>query len=369
MTRRGTAHLPLHGGKAPRWLFERMVQLAGAISIAIVRDYGPDEMLRRLSDPFWFQAFGCVLGFDWHSSGVTTTVCGALKEATKEYGSEMGFVVCGGKGKTSRRTPEEIDRVCQTSGDNGASLIHASRTAAKVDSAALQDGYQVYQHSFFFIPGAGEQWCVVQQGMNDAEGYARRYHWLSGVRPSLVSDPHAAVADDHRGVFLNLVAEEASQHQACLTDLSREHPDRLLEEASPLFAEPMPLFELAMPRRHTLSTGHIDPRALRKVLVSTYEKQATDFETLLGTPGLGPKALRSLSLIAEVIHNQPASRRDPAAYSFAHGGKDGHPYHVNRLLYDENIDRLRTALNQAQVGHSDKLHSYKRLAKFVDGLG
>ena len=367
--RRGSAHLPLHGGKAPAWLFRRMTEMAGAISAAIVLEYGPIELLRRLSDPFWFQAFGCVLGFDWHSSGVTTTVCGALKEAQKRYGADLGVVVCGGKGATSRKTPEEIDRICQKSGDDGAGLIHASRTSAKVDSAALQDGYQLYQHTFFFVPGGSDDaqapWCVVQQGMNTQARYARRYHWLSEQARNLVSDPHAAIAAERRGETLNLVAGEINAHRVALADLARSHPEKVLAEAARLNPDPLPLFELELPERHTLTTAHINQRQLRKVLIETYEHQAEDFEALLGVQGVGPMTLRSLSLIAEVIHNAPASHRDPAAYSFAHGGKDGHPYHVNREVYDCNIDHLRTALQQAKVGRSEKLHSFKRLAAFL----
>jgi hypothetical protein len=328
-------------------------------------------MLRRLSDPFWFQALGCVLGFDWHSSGVTTTVCGALKECQKKYGADLGFVVCGGKGATSRRTPEEIDRVCQRSGDDGATLALLSRTSAKVDNACVQDGYQVYHHTFFFLPGTGRSlapWCVVQQGMNPDAGYARRYHWLDEGTIDPVSDPHAAVADDVRTEALNLVAGETPGHRTAIAELARLHPDKLLEEAGSLLTAPLPLFELELPRRHSLTTADVDPRQLRKVLISTYEQQAEDFASLLGVTGVGPATLRSLSLLAEVIHNSPASRRDPAAYSFAHGGKDGHPYFVNRRVYDQSLDHLRTSLEHAKIGRSDKLDSFKRLARFVAEL-
>jgi hypothetical protein len=333
-----------------------MVQMAGAIGTLIVRDGGPEELLRRLSDPFWFQAFGCVLGFDWHSSGVTTTVCGALKEAARHCGGDLGLVVCGGKGATSRKTPEDIRRACERSGDDAEPLLRASRLAAKVDSAAVQDGYQVYHHCLLFAPGRGA-WCVVQQGMNTANRYARRYHWLSEQLASFVADPHAAVACDARGPALNLVAGDTDAHRLALAAVAREHPERVLREARPLLKhDPCPLFDglfpeekpapadLVMPPRHELTVSHLDPGALRKVLLRTYECQAADFEGLLGETGLGAQALRSLSLIAEVIYNAPASRRDPAAYSFAHGGKDGHPYRVNRALYDANLERLRVGL-------------------------
>lgn len=375
-----TADLPLHSGSAPAWLFRRMVAMAGAITTLIVRDSGPLELLQRLSDPFWFQAFGCVLGFDWHSSGVTTTVCGALKEAARRCGSDLGIVVCGGKGATSRRTPEEICRACDRAGMAADALLYASRTAAKVDSAAVQDHYQLYHHCFFFIPSS-RAWCVVQQGMNPALRYARRYHWFSGELQSYVADPHSAVACDHRGPVLNLVAGEGSTHRQAIAAVAREHPDRILREVRPLLAGPhMPLFDgpltvaepkpadLNLPGRHRLSTKDLNPASLKKVLLQTYERQAQQFEQLLGERGIGPQALRSLSLLAEVIYQAPASRRDPAAYSFAHGGKDGHPYAVNRQLYDANIERLRAAIHAAKIGHTDKVEALRGLAAFTARL-
>jgi len=361
-----------------------MTELAGAVGSLIVREHGPVELLRRLSDPFWFQAFGCVLGFDWHSSGVTTTVCGALKEANKRWGYDLGIIVCGGKGAASRKTPDEIRRACDKTGDPAESLVYASKTAAKVDSAALQDNYELYHHCFIFTPGQ-PYWCVVQQGMDAKVRYARRYHWLSSRMHSFVSDPHAAVACDRRGKVLNLVASEADQHRNALTALSREHPDRVLREMRPfLEKQRLPLFdgpasarrngstataELVMPARHGLSAKDLSPAALKKVLVKTYERQAPEFEQLLGEPGIGAEAMRSLSLLAELIYHAPASRRDPAAYSFAHGGKDGFPYPVNRQLYDENIDRLRRAVEGAKIGQSDKVEALKALSKFMARLG
>jgi uncharacterized protein len=371
-----TTDLPLHSGSAPAWLFRRMVEMAGAITTLIVRDSGPLEVLKRLSDPFWFQAFGCVLGFDWHSSGVTTTVCGALKEAARRCGSDMGIVVCGGKGATSRRTPEEICRACDRTGTPADALLYASRTAAKVDGAAVQDNYQLYHHAFFFVPSDGT-WCIVQQGMNPALRYARRYHWFSQKLQSFVVDPHAAVACDHRGPVLNLVAAEGATHRQAVAAVAREHPDRILREVSPLHAGPhMPLFDmpgekqadLQLPAHHHLSVGNLNPASLKKVLLKTYERQAHEFEQILGEPGIGPRALRSLSLLAEVIYQAPASRRDPAAYSFAHGGKDGHPYAVNRQLYDANLDRLRQTINAAKIGRTDKVEALRSLAAFATRL-
>lgn len=380
MSRTKTADLPLHTGSAPAWLFRRMVEMAGAIITLIVRENGPEEVLRRLSDPFWFQAFGCVLGFDWHSSGVTTTVCGALKEAARRYGSDLGIVVCGGKGATSRRTPEEIRRACDRTGAPADALLYASRTAAKVDSAAVQDHYQLYHHCFFFTP-ASRAWCIVQQGMNPALRYARRYHWLSEALPSYVADPHAAVACDQRGAIRNLVAGEGEAHRQAVAALAREHPERILREVRPLLTGPhMPLFDpplpapqttaadVQFPAHHRLSVKDLDPLSLKKVLLKTYERQAPEFEHLLGEPGIGPQALRSLSLLAEVIYQAPASRRDPAVYSFAHGGKDGHPYAVNRRLYDANLERLRETINAAKIGRTDKVEALRTLAAFTARL-
>jgi hypothetical protein len=378
MPPRKTADLPLHDGHAPVWLMRRMVQMAGAIGTLIVRDGGPEELLRRLSDPFWFQAFGCVLGFDWHSSGVTTTVCGALKEACRQYGSDLGLVVCGGKGATSRKTPDDIRRACDRSGEDAGPLIRASRLAGKIDSAAVQDGYQLYHHCFLFAPHRG-LWGVVQQGMNTATRYARRYHWLSEQMPGFVTDPHAAVACDRRGATLNLVAGEADAHRAAVAALSREHPERVLREVRPLLKdEHLPLFDglepepagdgLKMPAHHELSLRHLDPSSLRKVLLNTYERQAQDFEQLVGEEGVGPHTLRSLSLIAEVVYNALASRRDSAAYSFAHGGKDRQPYRFNRALYDANLERLRQAIDRAKIGQTDKVEALRSLAEFTARL-
>lgn len=354
-----------------------MVDMAAAITSLVVRESGPVELLRRLSDPFWFQAFGCVLGFDWHSSGVTTTVCAALKEVSRNRRQDLGIIVCGGKGATSRKTPEDIRRACDRTGDPADSLVYASRMAAKVDNAAVQDGYQLYHHTFLFVPGRGV-WGVVQQGMNTGRRYARRYHWMSERMPSFVADPHAAVACDRRVKTLNLVASEGEQHRRALVAVGREHPDRVLRELRPyLDGAPLPLFDrvapgsrasLSMPANHRLTTRGLKPSSLKKVLVRSYERQATDFEELLGEPGMGPEALRSLSLVAELVYEAPACRRDPAAYSFAHGGKDGHPYAVNRALYDANIQRLQRAIEAARIGQTEKVDALKALAKFTARL-
>ncbi len=354
--RRSYANLPLHGGKAPRWLFNRMRRLAGAIAEAICREFGPEELLVRVSDPWWFQGFGCALGFDWHSSGLTTTVCGALKEGTKPFAKEVGLFVCGGKGGRSRKTPQEIQDACETTGQDADRLVYASRMSAKVDSAALQDGYQLYHHCFFFTTTG--RWAVVQQGMNEGTRYARRYHWLADRVKDFVCEPHAAIASERRGVALNMVAAESDGSRTASAEAARTHPDRLLSELSSLTA-------LTLPARHELLLRDINPSHLHKVLLTTYERQPEDFERLLSLRGVGPKTIRSLALIAELIYEAPASRRDPAVYSFAHGGKDGYPYPVNREVYDQTIEFLRMSIAQAKLGQSDKRDALRQLARFI----
>ncbi len=353
--RTGTARLPLHSGKAPRWLFERMVLLARETVRHIVAEHGTGEFVRRMSDPFWFQAFGCVLGFDWHSSGVTTTTCGAVKEAIRGLDNELGVYACGGKGAVSRRTPAEINAACERAGKAADPLIYASRMSAKIDSAAVQDGYKLYHHSFFF-DGAG-QWCVVQQGLNDGDGTARRYHWLGDRIDCFVNEPHAAICCDRRGHALNLVAPESRPAQAAMVEIASQ-PDR------EVVAVTAKLPELALPARHQVRSVDIDPRYLHKILLRTYEAQPADFETLLGIEGVGAKTLRALALTAELIYGTPASTRDPARFSFAHGGKDGTPFPVDRDSYDRTIEVLHTALARAGVDRSERTAALRRLAAF-----
>ena len=345
----GYASLPLHGGKAPAWLFGRMVRLSREILIYLASEYGTREVLRRLSDPYWFQAFGCVLGFDWHSSGVTTTVCGAVKEGLKDIDRDLGFFAAGGKGKTSRKAPSEIVASCDRLGRDPRPLVYASRTAAKVDSAAVQDGYQLYHHVFFFT--ADGDWCVVQQGMSDATNMARRYHWLSDNVQSYVNEPHAAVCCDARTQTLNLVAAENAPVRDGAAVLAREKPETVL---------------LEMPRHHAVTAADVDSKYLRKILLRTYENPPADFEALLATPGVGAKTLRALALTAELVYGTPASFRDPARYSFAHGGKDGTPFPVDRATYDKTIDVLHQALNKAGVARTEKVHAFRRLASFAN---
>jgi hypothetical protein len=360
--RTGIANLPLHGGKAPRWLFERMTRLAREIVIVIVRDFGPEEVLKRLSDPYWFQAFGCVLGFDWHSSGVTTTVCGAVKQGVRGLDSELGLFVAGGKGGASRKTPSEIELAGGHLSVKPTDLVSASRLSAKVDSAGLQDGYQLYHHAFFFTKKG--HWAVVQQGMNEVTRYARRYHWLGqGPSPlsetkSFVSDPHAAVCCDRSGSVLNMVAREGTEARVVSTRLSWERPDKLVKELDKLKT-------LNMPLRHHTSLADIHPQRLYKIFLSTYERHPDDFKTLLAMGGVGAKTIRALSLISELVYGVKQPLRDPVRFSFAHGGKDGHPYPVDRITYDESVEFLRSAVSQAKVGNTERLKAIKRLGGFV----
>jgi hypothetical protein len=353
--RSGTAHLPLHGGRAPAWLFGRMVRLSREITANIVQEYGSEEMLRRLSDPYWFQAFGCVLGFDWHSSGVTTTVTGALKEGLRGTEKDFGICVGGGKGAVSRRTPGEIIDYCDRLSLDPRPLVYASRMSAKVDSAAVQDGYQLYHHAFFFTPAGA--WCVVQQGMNDANGMARRYHWLASQLRSFVNEPHVAVCAEREAPTLNLVAAESEAARSASATLAREKPQVVLSALTDL-----PL--LSMPRRHAVLLADVNPQHLDKILLKTYERAPENFETLLGMEGVGAKTLRALALASEIIHGAPASTRDPARFSFAHGGKDGFPYPVDVDTYDKTIETLRAAVNKANVDRSERVKALKRLVEY-----
>ena len=368
----GYASLPLHGGKAPAWLFGRMVRLSREIVMYLASEYGTRDVLRRLSDPFWFQAFGCVLGFDWHSSGVTTTVCGAVKEGIKEIDAELGFFAAGGKGNVSRKTPQQIADACDRIGADAQPLVYASRTAAKVDSAAVQDGYQLYHHVFFFT--AAGDWCVVQQGMSDANRMARRYHWLSQSVTSFVDEPHQAICCDARVDTLNLVAHENDPVRRASAELAAQKPDvtlkalekvRLKPDAtySPAATYSPPLLE--MPRRHEL-LPELDVASpyLEKILVKTYERAPKDFEALLGIEGVGPKTLRALALASELVHGTSATMRDPARFSFAHGGKDGTPFPVDKITYDKTIEILNKAINRSAIDRSEKVKAFRRLADF-----
>jgi hypothetical protein len=360
----GTANLPLHGGSAPPWLFKRMCLLAGEIVEALVYEHGQEEFLRRLSDPYWFQALSCVLGFDWHSSGTTTVTTGALKMALSP--GRHGIAVAGGKGKTSTKTPSDIQRLGDTfsfSADKVAELVRASRMSAKVDNALVQDGYQLYHHAFFFTENG--EWAVVQQGMNDS--YARRYHWLSDRVKSFVEEPHSAICSQRQEqIVLDLTAAESSENRKATLDIVRDGPSHLRPFRSQLslldFGErPRPAPELSMPRRHELIARCDIGEAGRKALQLAYELQPSNYEELVALRGLGPKSIRALALISELVYGASPSWKDPARFSFAHGGKDGTPFPVDRATYDRTIQTLHEAVEEAKLDKKEKYNAIKRL--------
>jgi hypothetical protein len=336
-----------------------MVRLSREVVIYLTRESGAHEVLRRLSDPFWFQAFGCVLGFDWHSSGVTTTVCAAVKEGIKDIDRDLGFFAAGGKGSTSRKTPLQIVEACERIGCDPQPLVYASRMAAKIDSAAVQDGYQLYHHVFFFT--ASSEWSVVQQGMSDAASTARRYHWLSDRVTSFVDEPHSAVCCDRRSEALNLVSHANEPIRRYSTELATERPDVTIHALGHVHTL-SPESTLAMPVRHTLfpELDVATPR-LERILLKTYERAPENFEALLGIEGVGPKTLRALALASELVHGTRASMLDPARFAFAHGGKDGTPFPVDKPTYDKTIEVFTNAINRAAVDRSEKVEAFKRL--------
>lgn len=344
----GVANLPMHWGKAPRWLFSRMTKLARELTIVIIEEYGPDEMLNRLSDPFWFQSFGCVLGFDWHSSGVTTTVCGAVKEGIKGLEKNLGFYVAGGKGGRSRKTPQEIiDWGAKISlGKSPEELVYASKMSAKVDSSAIQDGYQLYHHNFFFTESGS--WTVVQQGMNEKNKYARRYHWRSEDVTSFIEEPKTRICDNKKySRVLNLTSKDSSDSRSVITELVKQSPDKTIKEYKQIV-------QLSMPKREWTSYNDIKPENLHKILLSTYEKQPSSFEEIISTRGLGPKTIRALALITELAYGTKSDWEDPVKYSFTHGGKDGYPYPVDRETYDKSIEILKNAVKKARLDKQEK---------------
>ncbi len=358
-TRTGIANLPLHGGKAPAWLFQRMSKLAREVCIVIVEEFGPEEMLRRLSDPYWFQAFGCALGFDWHSSGLTTTTCGALKEGLRGIENDLGFFVAGGKGGTSRQTPAEIESCGHLITADPAELVYASRMVAKVDTAALQDGYSLYHHTFVFTRNG--HWAVIQQGMNETTRYARRYHWLGEKVTDFVCEPHAAICSEKTGACLNLVAEESAPARKTIAGIAAEEkPEKTLTEIARIKS-------LNLPARHYLKVEDIHPERLGKTLLAAYERAPGGFEELLSLPGVGPKTIRALSLLSELVYGAPPSFSDPARFSFAHGGKDGIPYPVDRRTYDQSIELLRKAVGRSRIEGSEKRRAIARLDGWHSG--
>ena len=353
MKRSGSADMPLHGGRVPAWLAARMEKLGTAIVESIVCSYGSTHFLSRLSDPFWFQAFGAVMGMDWHSSGITTSVVSALKRGLRGREHELGLYVCGGRGRQSRNTPDELRRLADRDGLDGNALVRASRLTAKVDNNAVGDGFQLYLHSF--VVTREGQWAVIQQGMNESSRLARRYHWHSAAVTDFVCEPHTAIIGKNKGDILNLVDRRAQPAQEAILSISRESPDKTLAEVR----------HLTMPSHHDVRAKDVDLKRLGAVLAVSYDRQLRDFASLLLTENLGPRTLQTLALVAEVVHGAPSRFRDPARFSFALGGKDGHPFPVPLKTYDESLSVLRHSLDAAKLGHSDKVDAFKRLDTLV----
>jgi len=361
--RSGSADLPLHGGRVPPWLATRMADLGAVLTQAIVLHYGRDEFLRRLSHPFWFQSFGAVMGMDWHSSGITTSVIGALKRGLQPLGSELGIHVCGGRGRHSRKTPDELRRLGERTGFDGARLTRASRLVAKVDSAAVQDGFELYLHGFFVTDDG--KWTVVQQGMNADAKQARRYHWHSEDVQSFVDTPHSAIDGPGQGEIVNLTDRQAGPSRAAQLELLTDFgPDRIVSELAALTGD-VPaqalLPHLVMPAHHDVRSGDVFARRLHGTLAAAAERGPVDFPELLLTPGVGARTVRSLAMVAEVVHGAPYRFQDPARFSLAHGGKDRHPYPVPIKVYDETIRVLKSAVRNARLGRDEAMQAIKRL--------
>lgn len=348
--KRGTADLPLHYGTVPPWLAERMSLLGGAIAEAIIIEYVRPALLQRLSDPFWFQSLGCVLGMDWHSSGITTSVMNALRKAINYRSEELGVYICGGRGKFSRETPNQLLEVANKTGLNGNELVRHSKLAAKVDNTAVQDGFQLYLHTFI-VTKEGD-WSVIQQGMNPNERMARRYHWLSSSLRSFMEEPHTSVCGRNQGLILNLTDKLAAPTKEGIMELTKESPDKLMREVS-----------IILPNHHEVKAEDVNLKRLGAALILAHETNVSDMESLLLLEGVGPRTLQSLTLVSEVIHGTPSRFSDPARFSFAHGGKDGHPFPVPTSVYDETIEVFDKAIRQARLGEKDKSNALKNLSK------
>ncbi len=384
--RTGHADLPLHVGTVPKWLADRMRDLGTEIVQILLMEYGKKEVLTRLSDPLWFQSLGAVLGMDWHSSGITTSVMYALKRGINARAREFGLCICGGRGKYSRKTPEELLFLAEHTGLPGNDLVRASKLAAKIDNTAVQDGFQLYQHNFI-LSNEGD-WAIVQQGMNSRTKTARRYHWCSQNLRSFVDEPHSGITGENQGQILNLTDSSACKTRSSILTLSNEEPQKIIKEISDIARLGNPLeqkksgqlelFDLestldgeicfdngdrniVLPDHHEVRAEDVDLKRLGGVLATAYENQPKDFETLLLTPGLGPRTLQSLTLVSEVIHGTPCRFRDPARFSFAHGGKDGHPFPVPTKIYDESIRILGDCIEKSKMGYNDKSECLRRL--------
>ncbi len=354
MKRSGIADLPLHGGRVPTWLAARMTRLGTAITETIIYNDGASAFLSRLSDPFWFQALGAVMGMDWHSSGITTSVMGALKRGLAPRSDELGLYICGGRGRFSRNTPNELRMIADKRGFDGDRLVQTSRLTARIDNNAIADGFQIYLHSF--VLSADGDWVVVQQGLNDRTGLARRYHWHSASVKDFVQEPHTAIVGENQGTIMNLVDVDAKPAQLAMLGLVKEKPKIAIDAAR----------YLRLPGHHDVREQNVDLKRLGAVLAVAYERDLKDFAELLLLEKLGPRTLQSLALVAEVVHGVPTRFTDPARFAFAHGGKDRHPFPVPLKTYDESVTFLRSALDSAKVGDKEKLEGFQRLNRFVE---
>lgn len=349
MKRAGIADLPLHYGHVPLWLAERMAKLGLAITEEIISNKGKNDFLSRMSDPFWFQSLGAVMGMDWHSSGITTSVMGALKRSINPLAKEFGIYICGGKGKSSLQTPTELTKFSELNGLNAAELVRCSKLSAKVDNTAIQDGFQLYQHNFI-VSNEGN-WTVIQQGMNDKSSTARRYHWHSSALKSFTEEPHTFIYGQNQGEILNLTDKKASPLKQSMLRITSESPNRILAETS----------KLVMPNHHDVKAKDIDMKRLGAILWLAQDNNISNFDELLLLAGLGPRTLQSLALVSEIIYGNPSRFKDPARFSFANGGKDGHPFPVPVNVYDETIKTLRSAIDKSKLGNSDKIQAIKSL--------
>lgn len=378
----GHADLPLHGGTVPKWLADRMMQMGSLIIESIITNFGKKEVLVRLSDPLWFQSLGAVMGMDWHSSGITTSVMYALKRGINKRAKDFGLCVCGGRGKYSRRTPDELMFLANATGLDGTKLINSSKLVAKVDSTAIQDGFQLYMHNFV-LSDEGD-WTVIQQGMNIESKTARRYHWSSENLKSFVEEPHTGITGENQGLILNLTAKDANETRSHILDFSKENPDKMIKEIQNVFKHEENIDKInsikndniliaqnktiasetrsiVMPHHHEVRAKDVNLKRLGAVLATAYESQPQNFEGLLLTPGLGPRTIQSLTLVSEVIYGTPSRFTDPARFSFAHGGKDGHPFPVPLKIYDDSIRILHESIERSKLGYKDKSECIKRL--------
>lgn len=365
--RTGYADLPLHVGTVPKWLADRMMQMGTLIVESIIENFGKKEVLVRLSDPLWFQSLGAVMGMDWHSSGITTSVMYALKRGINSRAREFGLCICGGRGKYSRKTPDELQFLADATGLDGTKLINSSKLVAKVDSTAVQDGFQLYMHNF--ILSSEGDWTVVQQGMNVNTKTARRYHWSSENLRSFIEEPHSGITGENEGLILNLTDRHAKSTRERILSFTKENPDRMISEIKNIMKHENSIYEInrqrtiTMPAHHDVKAKDVNLKRLGAVLATAYEAEPKDFESLLLTQGLGPRTIQSLTLVSEIIYGTPSRFEDPARFSFAHGGKDGHPFPVPLKVYDESIRVLHESIARSKLGYKDKSECIKRLHK------